>query len=566
MKVLAFDNSIKRYRDLAEEKFKKGDHAGALSLLFTALKRQNDIEVLADIADIYADMGLYEMSNQYWFLYLDKATGNKKSLAYKELAINFFYMDNFLVSGYYINLKIKLDGVIGPDSFPEEILEFFSSEGKEDLIKKGYRIVYPVDKTDYSPLIRESKRLIAHGMFDKVEEVLSPIPPESEYYKTALDNLAVCKLVEGEIERAKKLNKEMLDRFGDNVSALCNLSSLYNEQDDKEKSKYYFERARKVKTEDIDEIFKLAVCALEQDMPSLGADYLKTVLTDRNCDINTRFLYALALLNAGKFALAEENLITVLRLDPTDKVALYYKRLAECLKENGKDASKYLPINYDGDVPDSEKKARKDIIKELMTLSSKQAGEKLKSQKVKEAVTWGMEKGDEKIAKMCVYIYANVDRPFTIKYLLSKLMDTGFEPGLKRMIVYLLILNGYDKKMGVVTDYFYISLKPKKFLFSDNSDANGLFISSYALAISKMVFVTPEGFDKIAYSANKLYNKIKDLPNITENIKEEELSALMVHGARILLSDKTEILLDLFKVSNERWKKINHLIYGGSDD
>ena len=55
MKVLEFDNSIKRYRDFAEEKFKKGDYAGALSLLFTALKKGSDIEVFADIADIYAD-------------------------------------------------------------------------------------------------------------------------------------------------------------------------------------------------------------------------------------------------------------------------------------------------------------------------------------------------------------------------------------------------------------------------------------------------------------------------------------------------------------------------------
>ena len=567
MKVLQFENSTERYRALAGKKFEAKDYSGALSLLFTALKNHKSIEVLADIADVYADMGLYEMSNQYWFLYLARAPKNKKGVAYKELGINFFYMDNYLVSGYYFNLKIKTDGIMGQDSLPEEILDFFSPESKDSLIKSSYRVVYPVDRTDYSATIREAKRLIAHGYFDKVEELLKNIPEYSPYYKEALDNSAVAVFINGETEKAKALNKELIDRYGDSVLASCNLSSIYNELDDSDKSRYYYQKAKTIKPQDLDEVYKLAICALEQDEPLVGARYLKKVLSERDCDINTRYLYALALMNGGKFSLASEELTEVLRLDPTDKTAKYYKQLAEKLIENGAIADKYLPLKYEGDVPEFEKKERKKLIKELMVCSPKQAKERLKSLDVFEAVEWGMEKAEEKIAQMCVYIFANIEKDGYKQVLLDKLMDTEFSAVLKRMIVYLLVLGGYDKKIGVVNDYFYMEIKPKKFAFLGDSQYKGLFLSSYAMAVSKMLFTVPEGFEKISYSANKLFLKLQSLPeDVLETLKEEEIAALMVKDARVIDSDKTGLIKELFKITLERWQEVLNIVYGEKND
>jgi len=563
MSVIRFDNSVSRYRDMASAKLGNGDYAGALSLLFTALKSQNDVEVYADIADVYAEMGLYEMSNQYWFLFLDKAPKSKRSIAYKELAVNFFYMDNFLLSGYYFNLKIKTDGVLGQDGLPDEVLDFFSQEGKDNLFRDAYRVVYPIDRTDYSPLIREAKRLIAHGYFDKVEGVLEKIPKESEYYKEALDNLAVATFVAGDAEKAKKLNKELISVAGENILAYCNLSSIYNELDNEQKSKYYFEKASKLPLKDENEAYKLAVCALEQNRADLGVKYLKKVLDGRNCDINTKYLYALALINCGRFKDAETELTDVLRMDPTDKIALYYKRLSAFLKENGSKADKYLPIKYEADVPDFEKKEREKIIKELMSLDVKQVKAKLKNAKVREALVWGMEKADEKIAQMCVYVYANVNSLYTISVLLEKLLDSEFAPTLKRMIVYLLILGGYDKKIGVITDYFYLSLKPKKFEFLSESEYGGLFVSAYAMAVSKMLYTIPEGFEKLGYSVNKLYKRFCFLSKKScDSLKEEELAALIVKDSGVIASERINVLTELFKIDSERWQEIIKIVYG----
>ena len=65
--VLTFDNSVLRYRNLAEERAEKGDFLGALSFLFSAKSIAKSHEVIMDIAYIYSDMSLFELSNKYWF-------------------------------------------------------------------------------------------------------------------------------------------------------------------------------------------------------------------------------------------------------------------------------------------------------------------------------------------------------------------------------------------------------------------------------------------------------------------------------------------------------------------
>ena len=104
--LLLFDKSVSRYRKLADECSEREDFLGALRYLTSAKNIDpKDLGVIMDIADAYADAGLLELSNKYWFLYLDSAPKDKVAVAYEELAINYFYMDNFWASSYYFHKK-----------------------------------------------------------------------------------------------------------------------------------------------------------------------------------------------------------------------------------------------------------------------------------------------------------------------------------------------------------------------------------------------------------------------------------------------------------------------------
>ena len=140
MKIIQFEKTPERNKNLARERVKKEDYLGALSILLSTEKPLYD--TYAEIADVYADMGLLELSNEYWFKYIDCAPKDKVAVAYEELAINYFYLENLWASGYYFHQKISVDGFISKEGLDQEIIDFFSGE---DYKKHAYRIAYPKD-------------------------------------------------------------------------------------------------------------------------------------------------------------------------------------------------------------------------------------------------------------------------------------------------------------------------------------------------------------------------------------------------------------------------------------
>ena len=145
-KVLSFDNSVERRRSVAEKCAESGDYTKALGLLFGISEFDKDRNVLMDIADVYADMGLLELSNRYWYKYMDVSPVDKYSVAYEELAINYFYLDDFWASSYYFNKKIEADGYLSKEGIDQEILDFFSGEEHK---KAFYHVAYPLERADH---------------------------------------------------------------------------------------------------------------------------------------------------------------------------------------------------------------------------------------------------------------------------------------------------------------------------------------------------------------------------------------------------------------------------------
>ena len=63
-KVIQFEKNIDVYRKLADSRAEEGDFEGALRFLFSAkIIEPDNLDVICDIADIYADMGLVDLSN-----------------------------------------------------------------------------------------------------------------------------------------------------------------------------------------------------------------------------------------------------------------------------------------------------------------------------------------------------------------------------------------------------------------------------------------------------------------------------------------------------------------------
>ena len=70
-KVIKFENTYKFYRQLAEEKADQNDLLGSLTLLLASKDKSRGVMIYGDIADLYFDMGHYELSINYWFRFLN---------------------------------------------------------------------------------------------------------------------------------------------------------------------------------------------------------------------------------------------------------------------------------------------------------------------------------------------------------------------------------------------------------------------------------------------------------------------------------------------------------------
>ncbi len=547
-KVLQFDNGIQRYRSIAEKHAENNDFVGALGFLFSALKLERNPSVITDIADIYADMALYELSNQYWFYYLDIVSEDKKGVAYEELAINFFYMGNILASGYYFHLKIEADGYIRQEGLDPEILNFFSEEEHK---RKLYRIAYPFDRADYSFIMERAKKAVVAGDYDKAVLLYSSIPEGASEYYDAVAELSVAKFLADDVDDAIVSGKKLVKEQGESVSVCCNLSSMYAFKGDKEKSRYYYSRALSLQPKSLEDRYKLATCSLENEEHLTGIKYLDEVLKERNNDVVMRLFSGIARINVGDYDGAERELSIVLKIDPFNINYKYYFDLAIKLK-NGGSAGRLLPLKYLAIVPQSVENSRVKKIKALYEQDYKKIRSELKKGQVVELLKWGLAETDPPICKLCVLILAKAECKTADKILSDALMNSQIEPDVKRIIIYVLIVNGNKERHGVVARSFYFYFKPKK--LPCEKDENGvLYFHAYATCMSRMIFVDGDCLDKLAFSTDKVYKALGDIYDNTLATKDE-MAALIVSITKTerKLTDKD--ICAIFNVDKEKLK------------
>ena len=557
--VLQFDLSAKRCMKIAENFAEKGEYEKALGLLFVAKKSDCNQNVITALADTYADMGLLEQSNRYWFKYLDTATPDKMAMAYEELAINYFYLDDFWASSYYFHKKIDTDGFLSKDGIDQEILDFFTGEEHR---KAFYHVAYPFDRADYSGKVKLAKHGIASGKFNDAVKILENIPVECRDEDLSGD-LATAYFMSDNLDQAATICRESLANHGDSVTAYCNLSTVYDMKEDYEKSEYYYKKALECRKGERTEAYKIATCAIEREDHKTAKECLKTILEERPYDLAMRFFYGITQINLGEYDLAEQTLSRAYRLDPEDVVIKYYLDLVKALKEGGSDAQKLLPLKYVKEVPEKIERSREKIIKELVKHPEK-ISSAIKRKDVKEILKWALKSKKSDTVRETAYVLSSAYDSFSKKLILSSLLDNETLPELKRVLVYALTVNGYKEKYGVVAGGMYIKVKPKKLSF-EKDDVGGIYVRAYALAMSRAVFWNLDNVEKLASSATKVFRKLNNVISETE-LTGDELASLMVYNCHYEKFENDGIISHLFDIKKERFKEIKKLLDGDKND
>lgn len=557
-RVTSVDAYYEKCRKIANGYIEKGEYLRALSFLHSFTDKKSQLERLMDLADVYAEMGLYELSNRCWFKYIDKAPKDKISIAYEELAINFFYLDNLLTSSYYFHKKVATDGFISREGIDKEILDYFeqSTNGKHN-----YHLAYPFEMADYSYTLKEAKRALVVGDVKSALNKYNQIPKGCKQYKDAQTELSVAQFLSGEVEQGIETCRAVIKEEGGDLITYCHLSSMYKYNDDLEKSKIYFERALEFLPKNIDEHFKLATCALEQGKTSLAIEHLEIVLKERPYEVSLKYFYGLALINVKRYEDAKIQFSQLSIISPNDVAVKYYYDFVSNLSLENEKSQKlegFLPLSYIEGLPEKEAKLRAKKISELTDVIDKKRVVSLKNPTMKEYLKWGLQYGNDGIARKSIFLISCGDDSLETM-LLDYLLNNEADSELKRIISYMLILKGRKKKFGVVSHNFYVSIKPRKFAF-ENTAQGEVFFNAYALCLSKMAFTGLDVADKVAFSVDKLYKKHSENTGVLA-LNGDELGALIALNANVKNIGEREIL-KIFDLKKNRFTQIKKLLQG----
>ncbi len=557
-KLIDFTKDINRYRKLAEARSEKEDFSGALAFLFSAKSMHENYEVVMDIAYTYADMGLLELSNKYWYKYIDTAPKDKVSVAYEELAINYFYMDNYWASSYYFHLKLTTDGQIMKEGLDQEIIDFFSGE---EMKRDAYRIVYPIEKADYTFETKRSRHALALGAFKEARAELEKIPASRRTEENAGD-LAVSCFMSDDLESAERVCRQSIENHGENVTAYCNLSTIFDMKEDFEKAEYYYKKALSVEKGNKGEEYKIATCAIERADHYTVKRCLEKILLDRPYELTMRFFYGLCFLNLGDYEKGKEQLLKVIRTNPQDGIARYYMSLTEQIIDGNQTAIKMLPFEYVKELPKKVAEKYTEKVRELIN-SPEKISLALKNSQTKKMLEWALLHGEGQTSRDSAFVLATGYTPFVKKLFLNSLIDPEVKDEVKRVIIYVLAVKGYKEKFGLVSGAFHSKIKFKKLLCEKEGD--GLYTSAYALCVARIVFWDAENVDKAGDVTDKVYKALKDKIS-AQDVTNEELAALILSECNYKWCKTDKDVMNMFEISLDKLKKLKNIVKGEMDN
>ena len=555
-KVLQFDNSIQRYIKLSDKKMEEGDLVTAISYCFSAYSKEQSPEVLERIAKIYAEMGLYELSNEYWFNYLDKTEETDDTAPLEELATNYFYLEDYIATGYYLHQKIIKDNNFS-ENLDKNILDFFGLEEKLSK-KQDYKIVYPPEEKDYSNEIKKADLSFAIGDYTDAIRNYNLVPEGNKDYLIAQKKKARALYLNSDYSGAISILKNILKKEENNLIILCELSSCFYHIKDITSARYYYKKCMEIGAQTEEELYILGrLSALHSDHNGIIKTF--SLAVEKNpFDLNVRHVLGLAYINVFDYKSAYKHFAFIKKIVPDDTIASYYAEKTFLLSIGDKKKVELYPAEYKTGLPKAEEKNRIKYLKSIMEAPATQYEKLLKRPIAKKYLEWAIFEGEEDFSKECVYLMTGVNIRGINKILRKALLCPSIDNNLKKIIIYSMICSGVKGKISVVVESRYLSFYPKHFAFEKEKNGDFYYLC-YSLCMAHAVFLGEEDFNKIALATNRIYKK---LGSLKRKLKKEELCSLIfyVSGASDRLGIKEPY--KLFRLNREDFLIVLNLYQG----
>lgn len=546
-KVLDFDNSAERYLRLSNQEIKKGNLVEGLVHAFNAWQKFESKDALINIARIYKKLEIYELSNEFWFLYLDRCSQKEAGFVYEELSMNYFYLKDSFSTSYYLHKKLVLDGDIS-DNYDKDALEYIASLREEDNKRKF--TLFKNDEYQETDQYKKACALLDEDKLEEALEIFEKIPVSSVNYAKAMETCACIKLALEDKAGAYKTLSTCIKNGHENLSIYFLMLNALLEDGEIEKAKYYYSKAVNIPTKDALENYKLGMFAIDLSDHENVKKYMGRVLKEQQYNLSLRHVLAMAYINTGDYVGAYNQLKEQFKLFPEDEVCKYFLDIVGGVLFRGEECNVSV-VDYPSGLDRKEEKRRIKIIEELEKSDVKKQIAQLKKQEVRKILEWGTIEADESVSKKCAYVLCSVGDKFCYKVLKRALLIPTLSSDLKGVIVFLMASFSYSKKTGIVLNNMYRQFKPRKVVSNVEDE---YYQTAYALALSRSLQFGSNKVDKLAFTTRKVLVNLKNAPK--EKFSRNEIALLVFHLSGI--SDELSIKkpYNIFSISKSRFNYI----------
>lgn len=348
-KVLRFERDAEFHFDKFQRTAEQGKYLEALVALRACIEKEpENPEYQISLAELYTEMGDYEESN-FLLFELMRAGEDFEGDCVFGLGCNFWGMQDFDKARECFERYLYQypDGEY--DYEASDMLQMLSEEQTETALGtvRAPQEIYR--------LAEQGKRALDQGNYHEAVRLLEQVSNNYPDMVFAHNNLALAYYCLERYDKAIEVAQRVLTRQPRNAHALCNLALFHHARGDASAAREYCEKVRGLEPENYEESVKILLTFLEVEDYEDAYTAGKELLRDNPYDVRVLFLCGATAANLGKLGEAIRCFMDIIRIEPDNTIALYYKNYVQSRRDAG---AANAPMSYLYQVPFEELRAR----------------------------------------------------------------------------------------------------------------------------------------------------------------------------------------------------------------
>ena len=399
-KVIPFEQDGTFFHRKARKYIENNNYINALSYYRRAIEKDPDNhEYSMDLAEVFAEMSYFHESNLILFIALQKNPAYTD--CYFAIGCNYLGLQEYTKAesslkkyleldeyGFYAEEAQNLVDVLQSQEFYYEYISDSDPTRDKALAIAGKGKDY-LDKGDYKRAVRELEKAARRD-------------PDLIF---ARNNLALAYFCIGKLDEAIEACRTILRDHPLNVHANCNAALFFQEKGDGESANLHLDTVLGLKTDDPEEMHKIAVTLCEMGYHDRVNQLLKKLLQYKPYDTKVLHYMAISCYNLKLFKMAFKYWDKVEKINPNNTISSYYKHYVKTIM---KDERKFTELPYHFQVPYEEIIRRVKSIHDLLKLPGPDLKNKwLTGDGLYSLLCWGLDLNDALIKKAILNVVAS---------------------------------------------------------------------------------------------------------------------------------------------------------------